>query len=305
MRNGDATTPHPHGLMETSSRTADPTEFYLFELIVCAWRRRWLVVSLTAACAVISLPIVLMMPSWYRAEVVLVPKDNRATTLGLAGQLAGLTSFAGIDIGPADTAEAVATLRSRDFAREFIQDNDLLPVLFASQWDPSAKTWRASDPQDQPDIRDGIEFFDGSIRSVSEDRRTRLVTMAIEWKDPNQAAEWANLLVERLNERMRKQALLEAEANVKYLQDELNATAAVALHQAISALLESEMQKVMLARGNRDFAFRVIDPADVPKRRSKPNRMLIVMAAALVGGGLSVVIVGLLVFSGGRRKQGS
>jgi len=291
--------------METSSRTADPTEFYLFELVVGAWRRRWLVVALTAACAVMSLPIVLMMPSWYRTEILLVPKDERAATLGFAGQLAGLTNLAGIDIGPADTAEAVATLQSKAFAREFIQDNDLLPVLFADQWDPSAKSWRSSDPRNQPDIRDGIDFFDRSIRSVSEDRRTRLVTMTIEWKDPNQAAEWANLLVERLNERMRKQALLEAEANVKYLQDELNATAAVALDQAISALLESEMQKLMLARGNRDFAFKIIDPADVPKHRSKPNRILIVMAATIVGGGLSVVIVGLLALSGGRRKQGS
>jgi uncharacterized protein involved in exopolysaccharide biosynthesis len=245
-----------------------------------------------------------MMPSWYRAEVLLVPKDENAT-LGFAGQLAGLTSLAGIDIGPADTAEAVATLGSRDFAREFIQDEGLLPVLFESQWDPSAKSWRSRDPQEQPDIRDGIEFFDRSIRSVSEDRRTRLVTMAIEWKDPNQAAEWANLLVDRLNERMRRQALMEAEANVKYLQDQLNANTPVALDQAIGKLLEGEMQKLMLARGNRDFAFRVIDRADVPKRRSKPNRVLIVMAATIIGGGLSVVIVGLLVLSSGRRKQDS
>jgi hypothetical protein len=245
-----------------------------------------------------------MMPSWYRAEVLLAPKDEDAK-LGFAGQFAGLTSLAGIDIGPANTAESVATLGSRDFAREFIVDNDLLPVLFASQWDPSTKSWRSSDPQDQPDIRDGIEFFDRSIRLVSEDRRTRLVTMTIEWKDPNQAAEWANLLVDRLNERMRRQALLEAEANVKYLQGELNANTAVALHQAIGTLLESEMQKLMLARGNRDFAFRVIDRADVPKRRSKPNRTLIVMAATVVGGCLSVLVVGLLVLSGDRRKQDS
>src|SRR5262245_61440538 len=138
--------PHPHGLMEKSNRKADPTEFYLFELIVGAWKRRWLVVALTAACAVASVAIVLMMPSWYRAEVLLVRKDERSATLGLAGQLAGLTSLAGINLGPTDDAEAVATLGSRDFTREFIEDNDLLPVLFASQWDPSAKSWRSSDP---------------------------------------------------------------------------------------------------------------------------------------------------------------
>src|SRR5690606_2767647 len=110
-----------------------------------------------------------------------------------------------------------------------------------------------------------IRYFDDNVRSISEDDETGLVTLTVEWIDPEIAAEWANILVERLNERMRRRALLEAESNVGYLQEELAKTGVVTLQQSISRLLESELQKLMLARGNEEFAFRVIDRAQVPK----------------------------------------
>jgi tyrosine-protein kinase Etk/Wzc len=90
---------------------------------------------------------------------------------------------------------------------------------------------------------------------------------------------------------MRRRALAEAEANVEYLRTELDTTTAVALQQSIGRLLETELQKLMLARGTKDFAFRVIDRAEAPKRRSRPNRPMFVILATLAGGALSVLFV--------------
>ena len=70
---------------------------------------------------------------------------------------------------------------------------------------------------------------------------------------------------------MRQRALAEAEANVKYLRREFESTSIVALQQSISGLLENEMQKLMLARGNSEYAFRIIDRAEVPRAPSKPR----------------------------------
>jgi uncharacterized protein involved in exopolysaccharide biosynthesis len=47
----------------------------------------------------------------------------------------------------------------------------------------------------------------------------------------------------------------------------------------------------MLARGNKEFAFRVIDHAQAPKARFKPNRVLIVLLATVLGGMLSMLFV--------------
>lgn len=53
----------------------------------------------------------------------------------------------------------------------------------------------------------------------------------------------------------------------------------VEVRQAVGRLLESEMQELMFARGRSEFAFRVIDGAESPKRRFEPHRLIIVGAA--------------------------
>ena len=128
------------------------------------------------------------------------------------------------------------------------------------------------------------------MRDVEEDTSTGLVTLSVEWRDPELAAAWANLLAVRLNDHMRQRALAEAEANVKYLRHEFESTSIVALQQSISGLLENEMQKLMLARGNSEYAFRIIDRAEVPRAKSKPRVTLIVAVATVFGAMLSGLV---------------
>jgi LPS O-antigen subunit length determinant protein (WzzB/FepE family) len=47
----------------------------------------------------------------------------------------------------------------------------------------------------------------------------------------------------------------------------------------------------MLAKGNEEFAYRVVDPAEVPKLRDWPRRSLIVVIATMLGGILGLLIV--------------
>jgi uncharacterized protein involved in exopolysaccharide biosynthesis len=83
---------------------------------------------------------------------------------------------------------------------------------------------------------------------------------------------------------LREQALQDAEANVEYLRQELAETNVVALQQAMSGLLESELQKLMLARGNEEFAFRIIDDAEPPKESVRPRKALVVILVTMLGG---------------------
>jgi len=237
---------------------------------------------------------------WYRAEVVLVRVDQNST-LGLSGQLAGLgglAGLAGIRLNGADDTEPLAVLRSRGFAGRFIEQNQLLTVLLEEQWDADSKSWRTGG-KDTPDVRDAVEYFDKNIRRVVDDRKSGLVTLTIEWKEPRMAAQWANLMVEQLNRELRDRALAVSESNIEYLQGQLNATSVVSLQVAIGRLLEAEMQKLMLARGNSEFVFRVVDKAEIPKRRSRPKRLTIVLAATLFGG---VLAAAYLIFGAPQRR---
>ena len=157
------------------------------------WQGKWLIIGVTAAFTLSSAVLVLILTSWYRADVVLAPvratsADDLASPLGSLG---GLASLGGISVG-GSTSEPLAVLESRDLAREFIEQQNLLPVLFARQWDAKLARWTPTDPKDWPDVRDGVKYLLEKIRTVKDDKKSGLVTLTIEWKDAKTAAAWAN-----------------------------------------------------------------------------------------------------------------
>ena len=255
------------------------------------WQNKWLIAAMTAVFAIASIAYALTLTHWYRSEVLLAPADEQTMNTGIVGQLGNLAGLAGLSAGGGGSVEALAVLNSRDFTRAFIDEQNLIPTLFADKWDAENQRWLDEDPELWPDSGDGVQYFDNDLRRISEDRQTGLVTLAIEWTDPELAARWAALLVNRLNDYMRARALREAEANIEYLQAELEATSTFALQQAIGNLLEREHQKLMLARGNDEFAFRIIDSAQVPDTPSRPNRRLMVIVATIFGGLIAVFFV--------------
>jgi uncharacterized protein involved in exopolysaccharide biosynthesis len=272
-------------LMHASERVDRDEAMNFVEILFIVWQNKWLLIVTTAICVGLSLIYVFTARDWYRADVLLKLADTKSVQ-GLSGQLGGLgglVGLAGIDLGENKSAEPVAILKSREFIGSFIEDQNLIPVFFAHEWDVSGNRWKTSDITRHPDIRDAVRYFNGRILKVVEDKKTGLITLTIEWTDAKTAATWANLLVERVNDRMRQRALTEGETTMMYLKQELIATTVVTLQQSIGRVLEGELQKLALAKANKEFAFRILDHAQVPKWRSRPQPLLIVPAAFLLG----------------------
>lgn len=273
---------------------ASRDEITLAEIWRILWNDRWLVLAIWLLVTGCALAYALLGTQWYRAEVVLVSVKQKsggiADSLGGLGGLSGLASMAGINLGGDDSAEPLAVLQSKNFTAAFIEEQQLMPVLFADKWDAASRRWKGDDPKKWPDVRDGVKLFDKKIRTVDQDKTTNLVTMAIEWKDPVVAARWGNLLVERVNARMRERALTEADRNIEYLRQELATSNIVALQESVGRLLENELQKMMLARGSAEYSFRFVDRAEPPKWRSRPNRPLVAILGALTGGLLGAIV---------------
>ncbi len=260
------------------------------EVLQIILRGKGIIIATTILFALGSVAYALTAKEVFRAEVLLVPAEEQSTP-ALGGQLGGLAALAGVATTSKSSVEPLAVLQSRQFARGFIEQLELMPVFFSESWDAENAAWLANDPADAPDIRDGVKYFHRAILEVTEDRSTGLVTVAVEWTDPDIAAEWAAVLVRRLNDRSRERALREAEANVAYLEAEMTKTTLFSLQESIGRLLESELQKLMLARGNEEFAFKVVDPPVSPKQRVRPKRALIAVVGTLLGGLLGVFIV--------------
>lgn len=274
---------------ETAASSTDD-RIHLRQLWNTLWRGKWVIVVITAISAFGSVTYALVATEWYRAEVLLAPAESQATPT-LVGQLGGLAALAGVATEDRDTVEAIALLTSRDFLRSFIVDNDLMPVLFSEQWNIHTNAWRNEDSAKSPDLRDGVDVFQQRVLEVNEDRRTGLVQLAVEWQDPELASEWAMELVRRLNILMRTRALQEAEANVRYLQDQLQRTNVLTLQQTVGRLLEVELQKLMLAQGREEYAFKVLDPPETPKQRVHPRRTIIAIIGTFLGAMSGVAFV--------------
>lgn len=291
----------PSGYFVVVSPRGDEDAIDLTALIAVlrkSWK--WLFVAAVLG-GIIAAAISLQMRKVYQAQVLVaqVAAQGRGVS-SLTNQLGGLAALAGIDIGSTGgrKEESFATLASAGFAREFIQTNNLLPILFDTKWDATTKRWRDGKP---PSLESAMKKFTEKVATVAEDRKTGLVTVSIEWYSPQLAAQWANLLVDRANERLRAAAINNAERSVAYLEQELAKTNVVELRQAIYNLIEDQVNNAMLANVQREYAFRVIDPAVPPETRISPKRTAITLAGVVLG--LLVGALTALVMHGLRRKE--
>lgn len=270
-------------------------EINLLDLLLVVAKNKRMILAASFLTACLAAAISLLMPNIYRAEVLLAPvKSDDAKGGGLAsalGGLGGLASIAGISVGGGGSVEEnLAVLDSREFLWKFVQDKKLMPILFEDAWDAQKKTWKETDPKKQPGQMDVYRLLtkDG-VLSVNKDKKTELVTVAIEWQDAALAAEWSNALVEQLNHYLAQAAIAQSQRNLQYLNDELMRTPIEEMRKTLFDLIAGEQKKAMLANAQKDFAFRVLDAAVVPDKKAKPKRSLIVILSALVAGFLAVI----------------
>ena len=254
-------------------------EIDLWALWDTIWSGRWLIIAITALFAIGGVTYAMLAKPMFQADVVMVAAEKKSLPSSL-GQLGSLASLAGVSIGGGDRGP-MAVLQSKGFARDFIAEQNLMPDLL--------KGLESADGGSL-DVRDALRVFD-HLYAVNDDKKTGLVTLSIRWRDPARAASLANAMVKMLNDRLRAQALADSQRNVDFLQKEMAATSVVSLQQSMGRVLEGEMQKLMLARGNEQFAFKIIDPATPPKHRFSPKRTFIVLVATLLGGILSLLVV--------------
>lgn len=259
--------------------------------------QRRLIVAITGVCTLLATSFAFMATPIYRSEALLIPVSEEQENRGfsaIASQLGGLAQFTGVSFGGGSSkVEAIAVLKSREFTEQFIQSENLLPILFDSKWDADQAKWKSNDPDKIPTLNDGFRLFDSKIRQVTEDRKTSLVSLAIDWKDRELAARWAQQLVERLNQRMRERAINEAQRSLSYLNQELLKTEIEEVRQAIYRLIENQVKTIMWAKVRDQFSFRILDPPAVADKDDpvRPKRALMILIGFFLGGFISLVIV--------------
>ena len=268
------------------------------ELIVRLGAHRWWIIASIGLFAAAFTAVAFTMTPVYRAAAILAPAspDRDSAVMGFAASsLGGLAS--GLGIGPKDsqTEEALAVLRSREFTERFLNESQLMPKLFPREWDSATRSWKAR-VKNPPTLSKGYKYFDREVRSVIPDRKTGLVSIQVDWTDRNDAADWANELVRRLNEEMRARAIARADASTNFLESELSATSSVEARDAIARLMEAQVKERMIAHVTHDYSFRVVGKAMVSDKDDpiRPDKRLMALAGAILGLFVGVIVALIL-----------
>ena len=316
---------------ETTGLAAYDDEIDLRELFSVLWEGKLTIALVTALSAVISVSVALDLPNKYTSEALLAPRAEGGVGGGLgqlASQYGGLASLAGINIGGlgegGKTAIAIEMLKSREFFGEYLYDRVLIDLMAAEGWDPASKksivntsiydsasqTWvRDVGPafQVKPSVQEAHKAFVGSFLSVSEDKQTGFVTLAVTHFSPSVARDWVLLIVNGVNNAVRARDVEEAENSIAFLNEQRQKTSLVSLTEVFAELIEQQTKTVMLAAASEEYVFQIIDPPVAPELKSEPRRALIYILGVLLGGMLAVVYVLIRHYakSDGRKSSAS
>jgi hypothetical protein len=287
-------------------------EIDLRELFGVLWRGKVQIVLVTALLAVLSIFYALSLPNVYRSEALLAPTQEQDSLAGAMQGLSGLAGLAGISLqegSASQAAQALEVLSSRSFFAEKIYPSIHLPDLMADpRWDPETNTLSYDDDlydagrgqwvrevgfprQATPTAQEAHDFFIENTLNVSSDILTGFVTLSIDHVSPFIARDWAELMILEINEQFRARDHEIALSSIAYLNNQIAITSVVEVRQALSQLLQNQIQTSMLTDAKPDYVFSLIDPPVPPEIKNSPGRALIVILATLLGGMLGVVAV--------------
>jgi uncharacterized protein involved in exopolysaccharide biosynthesis len=287
-------------------------EIDLRELFSVLWASKNLIVKVTAVFAVVSVLFALSVPNQYKASTVLAPAQQGAAGLaGALGQLGGLASLAGVSIGESEGNEsqmALEIMRSRSFVESFIKENAIEVEVFAAVgW--KAKTNKLSIDNDLYDIDTqtwvrnpssgklveptGWELYKKflDLYSISQDKKTGMITVTVEYYSPFIAKEWSEKLVVAINSHMQSRKLQQVDRNIQYLEAQIEKTAIADMRGVFYTIIEEQIKSKMLAEASPEYVFETVSPAMVPEEKSQPKRALICILGTLLGGMFSIIWV--------------
>jgi uncharacterized protein involved in exopolysaccharide biosynthesis len=273
-----------------------------------------LIIIISAVFAISSVLYAINQPNIYKATTLLSPTGDQGGAGGLAkmaGQFGGLASLAGINLGGGGTDKtglALEVLKSRVFLESFIDKHQLLvPLMAAKSWDlnsntliinnevynETTKTWVRevkAPKKPEPSPWQAYKAFK-DILSITTDKDSGMITLAIEHYSPEIATQWLKWLVNDINSTMREQDKIEAQNSIDYLTKKLQETQLSDMQTVFYQLIEEQTKTIMLAEVSKEYVLKTIDPANAPEEKAKPKRALIVVLGTMLGGILSVLFV--------------
>ena len=183
--------------------------------------------------------------------------------------MGGLASLAGVSLGGGESGEAQIAqeiMKSWSYIEGFIADNDLAVELFAAEgwskgsnelqindsvYDTENKQWLVENEAGvagPPSSWSLFQAFSGRL-AVSEDKKSGLVSVSIEYYSPLIAKQWVDMYVESINRFMQQRQIDKVTRNINYLQEQIEKTAIAEMQEVFYTIIEEQTKNKNVGRG--------------------------------------------------------
>lgn len=288
----------------------------LFQFLSILMESKRFIALITSLFMALGIVYSLTLPNIYQSSVLLAPVHEPSPMDSAIGQFSGLASLAGVNLGKqADQTNqiALASLKSRKFITEFVNNHHLLPELMALKtWDADSNTlvfdhdiydekldsWRGHkfhNDSSMPTASEGYKAFMKTL-TVEENKETGFIRLSINSKSPYLSQQWLNWLVEDINQWMKIRKVDSSKMNIRYLEAQKAKTSIADMVNIFNSLIEMQTKQLMLAEANVEFAFQTIDNAVVPEEKLEPHRSTIVAVFFSIGFFISIAFIFIRAF---------
>lgn len=288
-------------------------EIDLQELFYVLLQGRKIIFYITILLSTIGIIYSLLLPNIYKSESLLAPVEESSKLEGALSGYSSLAGLAGISLPTGDedsnSVKAIEMMNSLSFFENNFMPRIFLPNLMAVEswdyekneiiYDPSifdenSKTWVRdySYPKKQiPSAQESFEVFKDEHFSLSEDKKTGFINLAVKHQSPFIAKKWVEIIVKEVNTFYRQKDKSDSQKAVLYLNDQMSKNSFSEIKEVTADLLQREIQKLTLIEVNESYVFEYIYPPAVMEKKSEPSRSLIVTLFAFLGLIISIFIV--------------
>ena len=280
-------------------------EINILEVLKVLWEGKIIIISLTAFASIFAVLYSLSLPNVYKSEALLAPVEASSSISGAFGSNRGLVGLTGINLpssgSEANSKKAMETIKSLSFFEKNILTNIFLPDLMALEswssdtnkviYDERIYKMNSDSWIDEPSAQQAYKEFTSKHLRLAEDKNSGFITISIKHQSPFLAKQWAELVINEVNDFYRQKDKEESEKAVRYLNQQISMTGSSEIKQVLAELVQEETKKLTLIDANQFYVFEYIDPPAVMEKKSEPNRANICIIIAFLGGILSILIV--------------
>jgi len=186
-------------------------------------KRKKFICFFTFFCILLVGIVSFLLPKKYKAEVSLMSIQSGnsggglaalASSLPMVGELAGST-------GGGKSGQLINILKSRTLAENIVNHFNLMHIFFKKSWDEKNKVWLPNFMGKIPVLEDATNIVRKKIIKVQDDKKTGLIKLEVNYRDPALATAIANRIIIELQDFITHNQLTVEKRNRVYVEEQL------------------------------------------------------------------------------------